>query len=136
MKKYTKKKQNIKGIVDKGTLEEYFYMIPQNVCVSDLQEQIHSVREEQIEVWTELDLMEVILENDSLIFENMLETFDDPKDQAFLKGKGIYAVYAVNYNTKDKAAVKNILLELHQIFGGFIATDTEDLQPIFEITNF
>lgn len=136
MKKYTKKKQNIKGIVDKGTLEEYFYMIPQNVCVTDLQGQIHSVREEQIEVWTELDLMEVILENDSLIFENMLETFDDPKDQEFLKEKGICAVYAVNYNTKDKAAVKNILLELHQTFGGFMATDTDDLQPIFEITNF
>lgn len=136
MKKYTKKKQNIKGIVEKGTLEEYFYMIPQKVCVRELQEQIHSVKDDQIEVWTELDLMEIMLENDSLIFENMIDTFDDPNDQKFLKENGICAVYAVNYNTKDKSAVKNILMELHQIFGGFMATDTDDLQPTFEITNF
>ncbi len=122
--------------VEKDTIEEYFYMIPAEVTVSTLAEAMHSVSEEAKEIWTELDLMEVILNADSLVFENMLDTFEDPADQAFLAEKGVKAVYAVNYNTKDKSAVKEVLQELHSVFGGFLASDTEDLQPIIAIEAF
>ena len=34
------------------------------------------------------------------------------------------------------ASVKKVLEELHAVFGGFMASDTEDLEPIFEIADF
>ena len=122
--------------VDKGVIEEYFYMIPMEVTVSQLAEVIRCVSEDAKEIWTELDLMEIILSADSLVFENMMDTFEEPADQAFLSEKGVKTVYAVNYNTKDKDAVKQVLTELHKSFGGFMASDTEDLKPIFEVCEF
>lgn len=125
-----------KKTVDKGIIEEYFYMIPMEVTVSQLAETIHCVPEDAKEIWTELDLMEIVLSADSLVFENMMDTFEEPADQAFLADKGVKTVYAVNYNTKDKDAVKQVLTELHRSFGGFMASDTEDLMPVFEVSAF
>ena len=121
---------------DKGTIEEYFYMVPVEVTVRDLMEAVHCVKEEAKEIWTELDLMEIVLSADSLIFENMMDTFTEPEDQKLLEAKSVKVVYAASYNTKDKDMVVKVLSELHSVFGGFMASDTEDLEPIFEIADF
>lgn len=134
--KYKKKKKIVKSVVDKGKIKEYFYMVPAKVTVRDLMNAVQCVSEEAKEIWPELDLMEIVLENDSLVFENMMETFDEESDQAFLAKKGVKVVYAASYNTKDKADVKKVLEDLHRVFGGFMATDTEDLEPIFEVSEF
>lgn len=141
MKKDNKKKKGTfkiqaKTVVDKGVIEEYFYMLPVAVTVRELMEAVHTVPEEAKEIWTELDLMEIVLPADSLIFENMMDTFNEADDQAFLADKGIKVVYAVSYNTKDKEQVKVVLEELHSVYGGFMASDTEDLEPIFEVAEF
>lgn len=141
MKKDNKKKKGTfkiqaKAVVDKGVIEEYFYMLPVAVTVRELMEAVHTVPEEAKEIWTELDLMEIVLSADSLIFENMMDTFNEAGDQAFLAEKGIKVVYAVSYNTKDKEQVKVVLEELHSVYGGFMASDTEDLEPIFEVAEF
>ena len=121
---------------DKGTIVEYFYMIPAEVTVRDVVEAVPCVEEEAKEIWTELDLMEIVLSADSLIFENMMDTFTEPGDREFLSAKGVKVVYAASYNTKDKDMVKKVLEELHLAFGGFMASDTEDLEPIFEVADF
>ena len=125
-----------KAVVDKGVIEEYFYMLPAEVTVRELEKAVQCVTEDAKEIWIELDLMEIVLQADSLIFENMMDTFTEPGDKAFLDAKGIKVVYAVSYNTKDKALVKPVLEELHSVFGGFMASDTEDLEPIFEVAEF
>ena len=129
-------KMQAKAAADKGTIEEYFYMIPKQVTVADLEQALTSVEEASKEIWKELDLMEVVLPTDSLIFENMMDTFEEEADKAFLNAKGIEVVYAVSYNTKDKELVKPVLEELYSAFGGFMASDTEDLEPVFEISEF
>ena len=111
-------------------------MLPAEVTVRELVEAIHCVPEEAKEIWIELDLMEIVLAADSLIFENMMDTFTEAGDQEFLAAKGVKVVYAVSYNTKDKAEVKKVLEELHSAFGGFMASDTEDLEPVFEVAEF
>lgn len=134
-------KKNLKiqtkaAVEDKGTIEEYFYMIPAEVTVRELVGAVHCVSEEAKEIWTELDLMEIVLSADSLIFENMMDTFTEPGDQEFLSAKGVKVVYAASYNTRDKDMVKKVLEELYSAFGGFMASDTEDLEPIFEVAEF
>lgn len=135
-----KKKGNLKiqakAVVDKGVIEEYFYMLPVEVTVRELEKAVQCVSEDSKEIWTELDLMEIVLAADSLIFENMMDTFTEAGDAEFLAARGIKVVYAVNYNTKDKDAVKQVLEELHAAFGGFLASDTEDLEPVFEVAEF
>lgn len=121
---------------DKGVIEEYLYMIPEEVTVRELEQAVTCVSEKAKEIWIELDMMEVMLATDSLIFENMLDTFDTPQDQTFLEKKGIKAVYAINYNSKDKEAVKAVLSDIYQVFGGFVASDTEDLEPFFDVAEF
>ena len=134
--KFKKDDKKKKVSEDKGTIVEYFYMIPAEVTVRDLVEAVHCVDEEAKEIWTELDLMEIVLSADSLIFENMMDTFTEPGDREFLAAKGVKVVYAASYNTNDKEMVKKVLEELHAAFGGFMASDTEDLEPIFEIADF
>ena len=134
--KFKKDDKKKKVSEDKGTIVEYFYMIPAEVTVRDLVEAVHCVDEEAMEIWTELDLMEIVLSADSLIFDNMMDTFTEPGDQEFLAAKGVKVVYAASYNTKDKDMVKKVLEGLHAAFGGFMASDTEDLEPIFEIADF
>ena len=134
--KFEKDDKKKKVSEDKGTIVEYFYMIPAEVTVRDLVEAVHCVDEEAKEIWTELDLMEIVLSADSLIFENMMDTFTEPGDREFLASKGVKVVYAASYNTKDKDMVKKVLEELYAAFGGFMASDTEDLEPIFEIADF
>lgn len=134
--KFKKDDKKKKVSEDKGTIVEYFYMIPAEVTVRDLVEAVHCVDEEAKEIWTELDLMEIVLSADSLIFENMMDTFTEPGDQEFLASKGVKVAYAASYNTKDKDMVKKVLEELYAAFGGFMASDTEDLEPIFEIADF
>ena len=134
--KFKKDDKKKKVSEDKGTIVEYFYMIPAEVTVRDLVEAVHCVDEEAKEIWTELDLMEIVLSADSLIFENMMDTFTEPGDQEFLAAKGVKVVYAASYNTKDKDMVKKVLEGLHAAFGGFMASDTEDLEPIFEMADF
>lgn len=129
-------KMKAKAVVEKNIIEEYFYMIPSEVTVRELVEAVQCVPEDTKEIWTELDLMEIVMSADSLIFENMMDTFDEEGDQEFLAAKGVKVVYAVSYNTKDKAEVKKVLAELHSKFGGFMASDTEDLEPIFEVAEF
>ena len=122
MKRDNKKKQGTfkiqaKAVADKGIIEEYFYMLPVQVTVRELMEAVHCVSEEAKEIWTELDLMEIVLPTDSLIFENMMDTFTEAGDEEFLAAK----------------QVKAVLEELHSVFGGFMASDTEDLEPVFEV---
>lgn len=134
-KKNTSKMQ-AKAVVEKGVIEEYFYMLPAEVTVRELVEAVQCVPEDTKEIWTELDLMEIVMTADSLIFENMMDTFEEEGDQEFLAAKGVKVVYAVSYNTLDKSAVKQVLTELHSKFGGFMASDTEDLEPVFEVAEF
>lgn len=122
--------------LDKGTIEDFLYMVPSDITVRELQEALTLIPEDKKEIWTELDMMEVMLTNDSLVFENMMDTFDAPTDQAFLKEKGIKTVYAFNYNDKDQNAVAGVMKQLYDAFGGFIASDTEDFAPMYEVGDY
>ena len=119
----------------RGEIEEYLYMLPVEVTVEDLLPVIEAP-EEKKDVWHELDLMEVMLGHDGLIFENFMDCFDTKSDQAFLRENGVKKVYAFSYDSLDKAAAAKAVREIHATFGGFIASDTKDLQPVYQPEEF
>lgn len=118
-----------------GEVEEYLYMLPVDVTVQDLKPVIQA-QEEKKDIWRELDLMEVKLSHDSLIFENFMDCFESASDQAFLRENGVKKVYAFSYDSRDRAEAARAVRDIHAVFGGFIASDTEDLTPVYQPEDF
>ena len=86
-KKVSTVKKNVKKIL------EFYYMSPEIMNAKELSLCIQAVPQEQVEVWNELNLVEVVLENDSLIFQDARECFVDPLDQEFIDSRHIQTIY-------------------------------------------
>lgn len=114
---------------------EYYYMIPAKVEVKELSKVITTVSEKQIEIWKEINLMEIVLTSDSLIFEDAKNCFIDPLDLAFLKEHQIETIYQISFEQNDGKKVIEIFKELMQSQGGFLASDSEDFTPTFTNKN-
>ncbi len=135
-KKKNKKAQKIqKAQVKKAEIREYYYMIPADTSVKELASQLTCVNEDQIELWLELDLMEIVLTKDSLLFQNAREVFEDPEDLAFISSHDIQTIYEISYDAEDEAAVRNVFTELLDRAGGMLCSDTEDFSPIYGKNN-
>ena len=89
--------------------------------------------EENIEVWIELDLLEITLNKDTLVFENILETFDTKEDKEILNNNEVKMVYAISYMQSDIESVKEILTIISNHFDIKIASDTFDFEPFISI---
>lgn len=114
---------------------EFYFMTPAETDAKELSQCVHAVDEERIEVWRELNLMEVVLESDSLIFQDAGECFIDPLDLEFINGRGIKTMYQISYEVGDAAMVKKIMSEIIDAVGGFICSDTDSFEPIYTKEN-
>ena len=117
----------------KPRIIEYYYMTPEQTDAKEMTTLIKSVDEEKIDVWPELNLMEVVLDSDSLIFQDGRECFVDPLDLEFLEENKIQSIYVVSYEEGDSAKAKKVIKEILKAKGGFICSDTEDFQPMYTV---
>lgn len=128
-KKVTAVKKNVK------TIYEFYYMSPVAMNAKELSLCIASVPEENVEVWNELNLVEVVLANDSLIFQDARECFVDPLDLDYIRENDIKTIYQMSYDTLDQTAVRLVMREILEQKGGRICSDTDDFEPIFTLEN-
>ena len=84
---------------------------------------------EKADIWPELNLMEVEMNFDSLIFQNAEECFIDPADQQWFEEQGIKTKYQISYDTGDIEAVREVLHNIMAALGGRICSDTDDFEP-------
>ena len=117
----------------KTKILEYYYMTPEQTDAKELTTLIKSVDEEKIDVWPELNLMEVVLDRDSLIFQDGRECFVDPLDLEFLEERKIQSIYVVSYEESDALKAKKVIKEILEAKGGFICSDTEDFEPMYTV---
>lgn len=115
----------------KKQIVEYYYMTPEQVDAKTMTTMIHSVDEEKVDVWPELNLMEVVLDSDSLIFQDGRECFVDPLDLEFLEAHKIQSIFVVSYEEGDTLKARKIIKEILDVKGGFICSDTEDFEPMY-----
>lgn len=113
------------------TILEFYYMIPDEVTAKELTETVTCVKAEDVDVWPELNLMEVVLESDSLILQDSREDFTDPADLAFIEGYQIKSIFSVSYGQSDQATACRILKQMMEARGGFICSDTENFEPMW-----
>lgn len=128
-KKVASAKKTVKNIV------EFYYMTGKKVDAKSLSMCITAVPSEQVEVWTELNLMEVVMENDSLIFQDARECFIDPLDLEFIKEHHFETIYQISYDDRDELLVRHVLREILQCNGGMVCADTDDFEPSYTVEN-
>lgn len=115
----------------KKNILEFYYMTPEQTDAKELTMLIHSVDEEKVDVWPELNLMEVVLDSDSLIFQDGRECFVDPLDLEFIEERNVKSIYVVSYEEGDSVKARQVIKEILEAKGGFICSDTEDFEPMF-----
>lgn len=114
---------------------EFYFMLPKEVKVKELSSAIVSVPQEKIEIWLELNLMEVVMEHDSLIFQDARDCFVDPLDLDFIKEHQVLMIYEISFDTRDVELTTRVLRELLEKYGGMICSDTETFDPIYTLEN-
>ena len=129
----TKKTKAIFAPKKKTKILEFYYMTPEQTDAKELTTLVQSVDEEKVDVWPELNLMEVVLDRDSLIFQDGRECFVDPLDLEFLEEHKIQSIYVVSYEESDELKARKVIKEILQAKGGFICSDTEDFQPMYTV---
>lgn len=117
----------------KKQILEYYYMTPEQTDAKEMTTLIHQVDEENVDVWPELNLMEVVLDSDSLIFQDGRECFIDPLDLEFLKEHQIQSIFVVSYEESDDKKARAVIKEIMQAKGGFLCSDTEDFMPMYTV---
>lgn len=127
-----KKKTSRKPVKEKEYCS-FFYMLPDKINAGQLAEAL-PLDKMAAELWTEANILEITLTNDTLTFEDMREEMNGAKDAALLTELKIKQVYACDYEAADREEVKQILKSLTEQFGGLLASDTEDFQPFLEVT--
>lgn len=83
------------------------------------------------DIWTEINLMEVVLANDSLIFQDASDCFEAEEDLRWLEEHQIKTKYEVSFDTRDLSEVKLVMKNIMTALGGMFCSDTEDFEPIF-----
>lgn len=132
-----KKKSKIKAVTKakKKTILEFYYMIPGKTDAKAISMTVTTVPEEQVEVWPQLNLMEVVMSADSLIFQDAMECFEDPLDLEYIQAHQIGTIYQISYDTEDEVLVKKVMKEIIEKNGGFICSDTDDFEPTYRAEN-
>ena len=124
MKKTTK---NIS--ISKPKQGSFLYLLPENIDAKMLHDFLD---DKQLEVWTQINLLEVTTDEGTVTFEDMKDNFCQ-EDFAVLDGIGIKKVYAVDYYLTDKGVLHKVMETLTSKFGGKIGSDTEDFQPFIKV---
>lgn len=108
---------------------EYYYFFNEEMDARKLQSAVGEKWFEKADIWPELNLMEVEMNFDSLIFQNAEECFIDPADQQWFEEQGIKTKYQISYDTGDIESVREVLHNIMDAIGGRICSDTDDFEP-------
>ena len=119
------KKETLQTKPVKTMLTDY-YLIPEEVQVSQLAKLLPDYQE-KAELWLEMDLMELSLTHDTMVFEEAAEDFANPEDQVYFEEHKIKKVYAITYDALDAEEVKQILSTLQGTLQGRICKEDEIL---------
>ncbi|MBO5166653.1 MAG: hypothetical protein IJ405_00935 [Lachnospiraceae bacterium] len=148
--KQKKQKSNWKGnkgsskVAGKGTgkvacntsakeYRSFLYMLPGKVTAKELADQLDFLAKETVEVWTEVNLLELTLQSGTLTFEDMMEDLGGAEDATLLEKLNVKQVYACDYEASDAENVQKIMKCLIDAVGGFMASDTEDFEPFIKV---
>lgn len=137
MEKNQKKQKNAqKNVQNRQSIQKeersFLYLLPERVTASGLAAVPDFLEPRRIEVWTEVNLLELTLTNGTLTFEDLMPELTAEADQKLLAQMGMKQVYACDYEAADAGEVRRVMECLLMRCGGILASDTQDFQPFLQ----
>lgn len=129
--KQASKSKPVKPAKPKGG--SFLYLLPEEISARQLHDGLDFLEAKQLEVWTELNLLEVTADEGTITFEDMRDNLGE-EDFGTLAGMGMKKVYAVDYYLSDNGILRKVMETLISKFGGKIGSDTEDFQPFMKVS--
>lgn len=112
-------------------IEEYYYFSQQELSAAKIRDAVPEDFKDAADIWPDLDLVEVVMRYDSLIFQNARDCFIDPEDQKYFEEHGIRSWYQISFDSADISMVRDVMRAVLATCGGMIGSDTDDFEPSF-----
>lgn len=119
---------------EKTVEKSFLYLLPEKHTAEELAQVLTDAGfdKKKVEIWKEINLLELTLENGSVYVEDFEESLRK-EDEDTLSGLGMQQVYSVTYPAEDAKSVKEIMQKWQASFGGKLGSDTEDFAPFLTI---
>ena len=119
---------------EKTVEKSFLYLLPEKHTAEELAQVLTDAGLDwkKVEIWKEINLLELTLENSSVYVEDFEESLRK-EDEDTLSGLGMQQVYSVTYPAEEAKSVKEIMQKWQASFGGKLGSDTEDFAPFLTI---
>lgn len=119
---------------EKTVEKSFLYLLPEKHTAEELAQVLtdSGFDKKKVEIWKEINLLELTLENGSVYVEDFEESLRK-EDEDTLSGLGMQQVYSVTYPAEEAKSVREIMQKWMASFGGKSGSDTEDFAPFLTI---
>lgn len=119
---------------EKTVEKSFLYLLPEKHTAEELAQVLTDAGfdKKKVEIWKEINLLELTLENGSVYVEDFEESLRK-EDEDTLSGLGMQQVYSVTYPEEEAKSVKEIMQKWQASFDGKLGSDTEDFAPFLTI---
>lgn len=119
---------------EKTVEKSFLYLLPEKHMAEELAQVLTDTGfdKKKVEIWKEINLLELTLENGSVYVEDFEESLRK-EDEDTLSGLGMQQVYSVTYPAEEAKSIKEIMQKWMASFGGKLGSDTEDFAPFLTI---
>lgn len=119
---------------EKTVEKSFLYLLPEKHTAEELAQVLTDAGfdKKKVEIWKEINLLELTLENGSVYVEDFEESLRK-EDEDTLSGLGTQQVYSVTYPAEEAKSVREIMQKWMASFGGKLGSDTEDFAPFLTI---
>lgn len=119
---------------EKTVEKSFLYLLPEKHMAEELAQVLTDTGfdKKKVEIWKEINLLELTLENGSVYVEDFEESLRK-EDEDTLSGLGMQQVYSVTYPAEEVKSVREIMQKWMASFGGKLGSDTEDFAPFLTI---
>lgn len=119
---------------EKTVEKSFLYLLSEKHTAEELAQVLTDTGfdKKKVEIWKEINLLELTLENGSVYVEDFEESLRK-EDEDTLSGLGMQQVYSVTYPAEEAKSVKEIMQKWMASFGGKLGSDTEDFAPFLTI---
>lgn len=119
---------------EKTVEKSFLYLLPEKHMAEELAQVLTDTGfdKKKVEIWKEINLLELTLENGSVYVEDFEESLRK-EDEDTLSGLGMQQIYSVTYPAEEAKSVREIMQKWMASFGGKLGSDTEDFAPFLTI---
>ncbi len=112
---------------------DLFYMSPLELNVRDLSLLLRDTPSLSVELWEEMNILELELSNQNNIdFEPLsIASFSSPSDAAFIKNRNIKTIFAISLCDTDLDTVTALFKGIIEKYSGFLCADTQNFMPVY-----